>query len=317
MKKKNSFVIAAMLVIIMSFGGCGAKQDVPADNTVIEDSMDNISATDDSDVMESDQSADGISESEADGESEDMSETENTETDTEELEAEQTMEEWLTEVGSEGTICMAVWNELDSTKHIIENDTTYERQEGDRFFICTPSKFKEGHSRVAMDYKFVRPYDNYLEVTYPGFSGEEDITHEITCSGGEEGKIHFTLASSGTQISSSTTDNTDIPGFYWAGDLGYDTSKIVVWNDAKSFKQVLDEGATYQLCEGDELAVYLPENYIYNSSNIEGNLSLVINLLLIDVQELEIGEKLDVEITTSNTETSELVTNRVTLLPIQ
>lgn len=244
-------------------------------------------------------------------------EVESTEEVEDEPVAEQTMEEWLTEIGSKGTICMAVWNDKNSTKHIIENDETYERQDDDKFFICMPSKFKECNCIVVIGNEFGKPTDNYLEVTFESFSGEEDITYEVICSGGEEGKIHFTLVSSGTAVAPSTTVDEDIPGFYWAGDLGYDTSKIVVWNDAKGFKQVLDEGATYQLCEGDELAVYLPENYTYNSSNIEGNLSLVINLILVDVNELEIGDKLDFEITTCNTETSETITSHVTLLPIQ
>lgn len=45
---------------------------------------------------------------------------------------------------------------------------------------------------------------------------------------------------------------------------------MVVWNDTTGVKQELDEGATHKLCQGDELALYMPDNYLFNDAKIDG-----------------------------------------------
>ncbi len=231
---------------------------------------------------------------------------------------EQSMEEWLTEIGKQGTICMAVWNDTTSTKHIIENEETYERQDGDRFFMCTPSKVKENLSDSTIGHKLNKPSDNYLEVTLDDFLGEATICFDVICLDGEQGHIQFDLTYSGTTTSNPTTDAPYLPGLYWTMDLGLATPTIVVYNDTTNFKQILDEGATYQFCQGDELAVYLPDNYIYDSTNMgNDNLTLIVNVVWIDWTGVDLGNEFTFEFNAQNTDTLEKFTTQVTLLPIQ
>lgn len=269
------------------------------------------------DTVETAQTESTVESQETEFESMEDADMENTEEATEPI-TEQTMEEWLTETGKQETICMAVWNDANSTKHIIENEETYERQEGDRFFICTPSCFENGHSTVVINYEFGKPTDNYLEVILGGFKGTEDIFYEVNCSNGEQGTIHFSLVSSGTAITSSETVDASLPGLQWTMKLGLDTPKIVVYNDTTGFKQILDEGATYQMCEGDELAIYLPENYTYVSTNMgEDNLSLIVNVVWMNWTGVDLGNGFTFEAIAQNTDTSEQFVTHATLLPIQ
>lgn len=253
-----------------------------------------------------------VPEVEVEAEPEPEVEVETTEEVVEEPVTEQTMEEWLTEIGSQGTICMAVWNDVNSTKHIIENDETYELQNGDRFFICTPSKIKKNTWTMRIKKENGERVDNYMEVVFQGLTDKEDITCETTCAGGEQGIIHFTLLCSGT------SDSDKMLGLHWATKLGYDVSKMVVWNDTTGLKQELEEGATYQLCEGDQLALYIADEYFVDSKNIEtSNTKTTANILFIYWEQIELGDKFDLEITTRHVETLEAVTSHVTLLPVQ
>ncbi len=228
-----------------------------------------------------------------------------------EVGVEKTMEEWLTEAGKQGTICMAVWNDANSTKHVIEEGERYQKEIGDRFFVCSPSRVLEAEYITASEFKLKKPFENYCEVMFGEHEGEDDISLIFKCETGEEAEVNFVMICDGETITSE-------PGFEWARGLGYETPKTVVWNDTTGFKQELNNGETYQLCEGDMFALFVPDNYLYFNSNIEQNkISLAFNIALINWEELDLSDGFDFEITFRHNETSEEITSHVTLLPMQ
>lgn len=298
MKQRKYLIVLALTAMTLTLSGCSNQ----ADNSPANTASTEIAATESGETNPDAEATEEVSVAET---------PEATETIEEEPAPEETMEDWLTEVGKQGTICMAVWNDANSTKHIIGNDETYEMQEGDRFFICTPSIMQKNTDTSRLKKKYGKPCDNYVEITYENFSMEVDISYELICSGGEQGAIAFTLKG----IPNSTNEGID--GSYWARELGYDTPKMVVWNDTTGFKQELENPATYQLCEDDQLALYLPEEYFIDSKNYKGNLSILPHVAYIDWTQIDLGESFDLEITTRNVDTLEAITFNVTLLPVQ
>ena len=295
MKHKKYLIVLALTAMTLTLSGCGNQADNSPANTVSTE----IAATESVETTPDVEATEDVSVAAT---------PEAAETTEEEPAPEETMENWLTEVGKQGTICMAVWNDANSTKHIIENDETYEMQEGDRFFICTPSKLKKSSLTMRFKHEYGKPSDNYVEIKFPLVTPKEDIACDITCSNGEQGSTNFTLTC-------SIPDK--LMGLHWANELGYDTPKMVVWNDTTGFKQELESPATYQLCVDDQLAIYSPEEYYIDSKNYQGNHTILSHVAFIDWTQIDLGEAFDLEITMRHFETLEPITFHVTLLPVQ
>lgn len=84
---------------------------------------------------------------------------------TEEKVAVETMEERLTNLGLQG-ICVVVWNDSNEEEHVIEEGETYQKVDGDRFFICTPSHRTKVNSSSTSGIELGKPTDNYCEIFF-------------------------------------------------------------------------------------------------------------------------------------------------------
>lgn len=223
---------------------------------------------------------------------------------TEEEVAVETMEERLTTLGLQG-ICVVVWNDSNEEEHVIEEGETYERVDGDRFFICTPSLVKGIDSLSDSNYSLGSPTENYFEVTFDEFDKKNEIEMKINCKNGEEASFNFSIMPPQMELGSD-----------WAKALGYEEPKIVVWNDTTGLRKELEEGETYQLSKDDQVAMYTPESYIYDTSNAEqGNVIAVEKIAVLRWNLLDLGEKFDFEISAMHVETYDTITLHVTLLP--
>lgn len=219
-----------------------------------------------------------------------------------------TMEQRLTELGLQG-ICVVVWNDVRGEEHIITEGESYKKVEGDRFFICTPSSMTELNSSTARGTEFGESSDNYREIIFNEY--EEDINtveFSITCQNGEQGEINFFVEDSMKEDQQTGID--------WVMSLGYDSPKMVVYNDTTGLRKELEEGDEYQLSEGDIVAMYTPDYWYFESTNItEAKIIEGINATVFDWKELTLDDNLSLEMSVWDTTTDNIVTLHVTLLP--
>lgn len=232
----------------------------------------------------------------------------------EEPETEQTMEEWLTELGSQG-ICLAVWNDSNGTKRLMIEGEEYVKENGDRFFACAPSLISKLNILSNNDSTIARLSENCIEILFDDSEEDNKITMTITCKDGGEFTINFVIMAVET---STSTEKAEISGFEWAEALGYDSPKMVVWNDTTGIRKELEEGETYQLCEDDRVGLYMPDNYRFDSANVEkDNMTIGANVVVLWWQDIELGNEFNYEITIYNPNTSDKITSHVTLLPVR
>lgn len=310
MKKKNSFVIAVMLVIIMSFGGCGGKTDVSVDNTTTEISESDVLVSDSSATVDADLDINvSLEEQEATSDVVSADKTEATEAPA----IEQTMEEWLNEMGAQG-ICLALWNESTGTKRLMMEGEEYTKVEGDRIFLCAPSLITKFRVASVNGIEPERLSENCVEIIFADNKDDDKITVKIITEESEF-EINYVLKANENYVA---TQETQLPGFEWAKKLGYNHPQLVVWNDTTGTKMELEDGATYQLNEGDTVALYKCDHYFLYDANIK--MSHIISgneLEILNMKEIEVGDKLELEMTVSHVETFEEITFHITLLPIQ
>ncbi len=217
---------------------------------------------------------------------------------------EKTMEARLTELGLAG-ICLVVWNDTTATEKIIQNGDSYEKQEGDRFFICTPSMMIDISSNAVKMEELKPPFDNYCEIFLMDFQEDEDVEMNVGCENGEEGSINFCMLKPDVQS-----------GMEWVQSLGYDEPKMVVWNDTTGLRKELEEGEEYQLAEGDEVAMYVPDTYIFYGSNTDMEDVLTLECVArLRLDYIDLGDKFNLEMSAMHAETYDIVPLHVTLLP--
>ena len=281
--KKKIAIICCVSMLAFLCAGCGKKETTQPETNQVEETV----------------------EEQTEAETEKVEEEVVEETQAEEVDP---MEEWLTNLGLQG-VYVAVWNDSNSTQHIMEEGEMYTKNEGDRFFICTPSFMTEINSSTNNGIEFeTSTRENYCEIFFNDSDRDNDIQLAITCKNGETGNISFSL--------SAPTKEVEETGYEWAKSLGYDEPKMVVWNDTTGLRKELEEGETYQLCEGDEVALYMTANYLFDSANVDESLvARGINVAVLSWKKIELGDKFDFEITIYHTETYDTITLHVTLLP--
>ncbi len=217
---------------------------------------------------------------------------------------EKTMEARLTELGLAG-ICLVVWNDTTATEKIIQNGDSYEKQEGDRFFICTPSMMIDISSNAVKMEELKPPFDNYCEIFLMDFQEDEDVEMNVGCENGEEGSINFCMLKPDVQS-----------GMEWVKSLGYDEPKMVVWNDTTGLRKELEEGEEYQLNTDDIVVMYVPDDYIFDNTNIgQENITKVPNIAFVEFDKYPVNDILNLEMSAMHTETFDIITLHVTLLP--
>lgn len=175
-------IVCAMLLAYMS--GCGEKQAADVSETMVK-------AT-----GAEEKTAEKVETNEADVE-------ESAEQTTEDFFKEM-VEPWLIETGKQG-IAMAVWNEVDNMMYVIGEGEDYTRKEGDRFFLCTPSKLHEFGSHSSIDsetfcsVQVEKLENNYCEFIFAKSEvGVNELSiEEISCVNNETGKICFNLVEDG------------------------------------------------------------------------------------------------------------------------
>lgn len=220
---------------------------------------------------------------------------------------ENTLEKRLTELGLEG-ICVVVWNESTETEHIIAEGENYSKNEGDRFFICTPSFMIGINSETNNGDELGMPTENYCEISFNESEEPNKVLLEISCENGEQAKIQFCLQDDMKEEQQTGID--------WVMSLGYDSPKMVVYNDTTGLRKELEEGEEYQLSEGDVVAMYKPDHWYFESTNItDAKIEHGVNIIIFDWRNLTLSDKLDVEISVWDTTTDSIVALHVTLLP--
>lgn len=188
--KRNRSSLIVVLVLVMTFVLAGCSSATVEETTQPTEEVQQPEVETDTEIEE------GL--------------TEEVQQPVEEPKTEENMEEWLTEVGSQGTICLVVWNDSNSTKHIIEKGERYNKNDGDRFFVCSPSRVCETDYITASEFNLGRPFENYCEVTFGEYSGEDEIYLEFKCEAGEEAIIEFTMINSAeteTKVAGMTGQN--------------------------------------------------------------------------------------------------------------
>ena len=75
-------------------------------------------------------------------------------------------------------------------------------------------------------------------------------------------EFNVTLISEGAEDSASTNTEETLSGKDWAFTLEFDEPKLIVWNDETGTREVIDEGGTYQMQEGDVLGIYSGDEFL-------------------------------------------------------
>lgn len=177
---KKIISVIMMGFVLCCMCGCGAKQESSSEGNPVNDAS--MIAT-----MEQEMSEEQATELE------DVPE----ESQVQESSGEAEMEAWLNELGKQG-ISLAVWNETNGTKHVIETSEAYVLEEGDRFFVTTPSKIHSIGTFFQYEkdwYHLEKPQEYYMEISFKE-QIQSVVEFEIECSGGQRGIILCKLYSS-------------------------------------------------------------------------------------------------------------------------
>lgn len=106
------------------------------------------------------------------------------------------MEEKLIELGKQG-ISVVVWNDNTNEEHVIDDGESYERQEGDRFFICSPSMLINISHNIGIE--MGQSSDNYCEFFIGKLTEYTNVEMKFGCKNGEEAQIVFFMGEIGME----------------------------------------------------------------------------------------------------------------------
>ncbi len=202
---------------------------------------------------------------------------------------------------------LTVWNDITKEGRLIADEEIIILKDGDMIVICT----KEKESGLSFDTDLLlediesRISDKYVRFKFNKFIAEETLFELRVTVAGVEYPFSFLLISEGAPIS---TAEKVLSGKEWAISLEYDEPKLVAWNDKTETREVIDNGGTYVMQEGDILGVYHPEEYyIFNVSSEFDFASALTNIAKVTIIEYQLPSEsqdihLEVEVMDENDE---------------
>lgn len=255
MKKRNICMLASAFALSLSLCACaGSDSDEAAVNAVVE--TENMADTeyDATDVDGDTATADSVQE-----ESNESVDVESAE----EVSGPQDIWEWVASIDATEPI-LTIWNDNNREGYIFQNNEKCILKEDDVICICIQEKETNLEIYSPMKSGEFRSYgtsDCKIFEFNKEFTSEYLFEFAMTI-GGVEYPFSITLISeSAADSASASTSEDTLSGKEWAATLEYDEPKLIVWNDEMGTKEVIDEGGTYQMQEGDVLGLYHGADY--------------------------------------------------------
>ena len=167
-------------------------------------------------------------------------------------ERKQTLDEWVDSLNlSELKYC--VWNESKGMGIVLENNQTYELEDGDIILIYKPEGIETMTIPNETSINGVDAHERYniLDLTY--YNKETKFQTTIKSKDGQEYKFDFSIVlPSSVEIKSIKA----LSGDEWEKIISKEKPAFIVWNDKTGEKTMIPDGEEYQLKEGDEIAIY-------------------------------------------------------------
>lgn len=236
-------LIAVLIIATMCMGGCNSGTN--------DDEVTVSSETEEADVT-------NIAEEPVESEPIDQEPAVNEPEVTDEATGPQNVVEWVESLNAAENR-VTIWNNITNEGTLLENGQEYVIREGDVLVLKHVSSYEiplfinsiTSNTEFKV-YEFTTEFETLTEVPIVVF--EDD--------GSEYNFMFYVISESYAPTNDSEGNAAELSeGEQWVMSLDYDEPKLVFWNDELGTQTVVEEGESYQMSDGDVMAVYLPEGY--------------------------------------------------------
>lgn len=237
-------LIAVLTIATMCMGGCNSGTN--------DDEVTVSSETEEADVT-------NVTEEPVESEHIDQEPAVNETEVTDEVTGPQDVYEWAESLNTAENR-VTIWNNITNEGTLLENGQEYIIREGDVLVlnneyksIITPLEVTGiDYNSTCSIFEFTADFETLTEL--PVVIEEDD--------GSEYNFMFYVISESYAPTNDSEGNAAELSeGEQWVMSLDYDEPKLVFWNDELGTQTVVEEGESYQMSDGDVMAVYLPEGY--------------------------------------------------------
>ena len=270
---KNMARLICVAVMILTMGmmvGCGKGEESESDNIASETS-EAIEEVEEENASEAVENAETLEPTET---GETIEETEEQDT-LAENDAPQNIEEWVATLDPEENK-VTIWNENLREGTLLVEGQDYVIREGDLIVLL------RGTNTFTVTDFLLPTTGGCPEYALLVFSEEMQGSREanITIDSDPSYSISFRAmteeyaADNNVEVTEEPTNITETElseGEQWVMSLNYEEPKLVFWNDELGTQTVVEEGESYQMSDGDVMAVYLPGEYYLSGAFVGAN----------------------------------------------
>lgn len=172
----------------------------------------------------------------------------------------QTANEWIESIEGTGHL-VSIWNDNTKIGTVIEDEGQYYITEGDKLLI------EHNMDTINIPPAIVIEESNTTYATCSISDLPEYVTVKINSEVAQEYSFYVTTEDIDPvlpiDLGNDTEDEITSEGERWVASLTYSEPKLVIFNDETGVNTVLEDGETYQMQPGDQMAAYMPEGYEY------------------------------------------------------
>lgn len=172
----------------------------------------------------------------------------------------QTANEWIISIEGTGHP-VSIWNDNTKEGTVIEDEGQYYITEGDKLLI------EHNMDTINIPPTIVIEESNTTYATCSISNLPEYLTVTINSEVAQKYGFYLTTKEIDPvlpiDLGNDTEDEITSEGERWVASLTYDEPKLVIYNDETGINTVLEDGDTYQMQAGDQMAAYMPEGYIF------------------------------------------------------